>query len=213
MLDLYFSYPIFIRYSYKCFFFIAAFFYLTHIKASENFSCINDSPIEDWSNYAFSVDEAIDFLFYLRSDFETKGYEMPLLSDLCLELKNHFVNENIQNIHDKIEIIYEKILQKEDAFSIAAALNKNPQFEILKVKKSKKKHRLEADFSDEFIFGFIKAIGGALICVIPHPVAWTVGGGLVVNGVSDMVNYAGDDQKNDSIEDKMKNYPTPPSLE
>ena len=48
----------------------------------------------------------------------------------------------------------------------------------------------------------MQAFGGALLCIIPHPVTLSIGAGLVVNEVKEMVDHAGDVPDND-IEHRM----------
>ncbi len=46
--------------------------------------------------------------------------------------------------------------------------------------------------SNGFAKGFCKALGGALLCIIPHPVTWGLGTTLAASGVVDMINHADD---------------------
>jgi hypothetical protein len=46
--------------------------------------------------------------------------------------------------------------------------------------------------SNGFAVGFCKALGGALRCIIPHPVTVGIGVNLAASGVIDMVKHADD---------------------
>ena len=61
--------------------------------------------------------------------------------------------------------------------------------------------------------GFMKTFAGALLCIIPHPLAWGVGGTLISNGIIDMVKHAGDPVEGESAEERIKNLPPPPEKE
>ncbi len=122
-----------------------------------------------------------------------------------------FKNE-IEVDEDDIENIYNEILSREGSItneiSFSHAVKKHSKFKIFEVKK--KKNEKELKISDEFAKGFVKALGGALLCVIPHPITWGIGAGLVVDGIKDMIEHAGDSLSEESTENKLKKI-APPS--
>ena len=101
------------------------------------------------------------------------------------ELKSHI---SIELDEKFIEEFYIAILSKEQSHELIS-LSSMGDVEISLVKS---KQLNEIKLSDDFAKGFCKALGGALLCIIPHPVTWGIGGGLVVSGVNDMLNGVDD---------------------
>lgn len=158
---------------------------------------IDQSWVEEYKNA--SVDEEIEMLFSLKTDWESLGYEMPALSQICLQLKEDLLRSGIVVDEGVVQAVLDRILEKE-----ASRTGDSNSAKHLTPKPRKK----EVEFSDEFAVGFVKALGGALLCIIPHPVTWGIGGALVADGVAQMANHSGD--TSGSIERKINNLPPPP---
>ena len=159
-----------------------------------------------------SIEEVIDFLVSFKASLQAKGYEVPPLTEMCLRLRDGLIDKGIEIDDDTIERIYNEIAKRENILikpsSFYFAINKHSKFKIFQTKKHSKKKGFE--FSDGFAIGFVKSLGGALLCIIPHPITIAIGSGLVLSGVDDMIEHAGESpRKEGSIEDRMKNLPPP----
>jgi len=158
-----------------------------------------------------SIEEIIDFLISFKASLQAKGYQIPPLTEMCLQLRDELIAKGVAINDETIEQIYDEIARRENILimpSSSFAISKNSSYKIIPAKKQNK----GVGFSDGFAKGFMKAFGGALLCIIPHPVSWAIGGTLVATGINEMINHAGDssDGGNDNIEDKIRDLPPPP---
>lgn len=215
MLDLHKYTRLFIRRAYKSIFIIIFSF-------SSYLYGVNLTPAScehEWAARYFnsvdertSIEEMIDFLVSLRIVLQAKGYQMPSLAELCLTMRSYLIEKNIEIDENNIERIYNEILKREDSIvnhsSSFQLANKSSKFKIIKVKRKKKTDN-ELKMSDEFAKGFVKALGGALLCIIPHPVTWGIGAALVADGIKDMLEHVGDAPREELAEGKMRNLPPP----
>ncbi len=165
------------------------------------FPCnLSDSPEYKWvPRYLNSVDEdtttdeVIDFLFSVREMIVNQGYSVPLFSEIfATSLEEIRTRSGIQLDERFIEDFYEEILSKEsdspDLISFSS-FEKKDKAKIFLVKKNKKG---KMKISNGFAKGFCKALGGTLLCIIPHPVTWGLGTTLAASGVMNMINHADD---------------------
>lgn len=158
-----------------------------------------------------SIPEMVDFLVSLRLGLEAKGYSVPSLEELSLKMKYYLIESGIQINEEDFQVIYDEIKSREGFFYqdlIRFSLNDLSNAEIVLIKNKKEKAKLE--MSDEFAIGFVKALGGALLCIIPHPVTWAIGSVLVADGIVDMVAHAEDTSLGKNVEDRLRNLPPPP---
>jgi hypothetical protein len=155
-------------------------------------SCTDETPVE----------EMIETLSDLCNQLRNQGAACPLLSDLVLHFAQYFQNLGMQINQDAIREIYEKALEseKESADTIHPVKHKH------KHKHKHKKRSGEARVSGGFAKGFCKFLGGALCCIIPHPLAWGIGTSLVALGVQDMVKHADDAPEISEIEEKVAEH-------
>jgi len=156
------------------------------------------------------IEEMVDFLVGLKTYLQSLGYEPPSISTLCLKLRDELLQQEL-NIEEAVfDELHRQIALKENAllktnnFSLLSTYISNPK--TMLVKK-------EFEVSGKFAIGFTKALGGALLCIVPHPVAWTVGGGLVTSGIIDMMESAEDNSNNENgnFEDRFRTLLPPPN--
>ncbi len=169
-----------------------------------------------------SVEEVVDFLVSLKSALEAKGYRVPPLTELCLNVREYLLENGVEIEDADIEEIYNEFLKREGRLvkenMFLPALNQSLQHRLVEIKKIKKEKKRESPaplkpreplISDGIKKGFMKTIGGALLCIIPHPVAWGVGGVLMADGVREMIKNVGHQKaSNESIEEKEKTSTT-----
>jgi len=94
-----------------------------------------------------------------------------------------------------IQEIYEEIYKREQSISGTSFNFASIDFSQLdsQLCKHKHKHKERGKNNKEFkmgskgAFGFLKALGGGLICILPFPGAQAVGGALIVDGIKDML--------------------------
>lgn len=167
----------------------------------------------EWVNRYFnslddeaSLGEVVDLMLCLRTSLIDKGHEVPTLAEMCLQLTNQLVEQGVDLDEEFVESIYDEILLREgDEFIFSQTLNHHPQSKIWKIQNKKKK---ELNISGDFAIGFCKALGGSLLCIIPHPATIAIGSGLVLSGVNDMIQSAGDPADNEhGFENQQKNLP------
>ncbi len=141
-----------------------------------------------------SIEEVVDFLFSVRNLLINEGFSVPLFSEIFLssleDLKSH--NIEIQEDSIFIESLYDEIISREQEMNSLISFRSLKDVQKPKIILAKKKKKNDMKISNGFAKGFCKALGGALLCIILHPVSYAVGGGLLVSGISDMVQHADD---------------------
>jgi hypothetical protein len=143
------------------------------------------------------IGELVDFLVTLRESLIHKGYVCPSLLELAIYMQKYLLEQGIEIDEDEMQEIYESINQREQImisndFKLASTTWSRPTFELCK-NKHKHKHRSnngEIKMNSKSTTGFMKCLGGALLCIIPIPAVQTVGVGLIVNGVTDLMDGA-----------------------
>ncbi len=151
----------------------------------------------------FSIEKAVNDLYKTRLFLVEQGYEVPLLSTV---FEKTFEAIELQGIHldkDFVENFYDLILLKEagETRGVSWAIpsvDHSPK--IIEIKRKKKKKELQ--ISDGVAMGFCKALAGGLLCIIPSGITQTIGTGLILSGVNDMVQHAQDPVNNGSVESK-----------
>lgn len=140
---------------------------------------------------SFSLEEAVDDLYKARGLLVDQGYNVPLLSVIFEKTFENIENQGIFLDRDFVEDLYELVLLKESEEIMEASFYSTSQFQpkIIQVKKKKKK---ELQVPDGVAIGFCKALAGGLLCIIPSGITQTLGTGLILSGVNDMIQHAND---------------------
>lgn len=192
--------------AYTCFF-----LNVTQILAFEPESGVGAPHQHEWVERYFnsldetaSIQETVDFLFSLQTSLESMHYFPPSLSELCIKMREYLNVRDVEINETIFEKIYSEISLRESGAIVPA--NNFDTARFILIKKSKEEG---IEVSDGFAIGFMKALGGALLCVIPHPATIAVGGALVADGIKDMVQHAGDASNNISPEDRLRQYRNP----
>jgi hypothetical protein len=114
-----------------------------------------------------------------------KGYVTPALTDLCIQAKNYFHAENIDLDEVLMSKIYTTLAEKEKRI-FPVSLNQDQGYKVWRVKQR------DEEIDGNLAIAFCEFIGGALLCIIPHPAVQAVGVALVsdsavraFNGLSD----------------------------
>jgi hypothetical protein len=141
-----------------------------------------------------SIEEVVDFLFSVRNLLINEGFSVPLFSEIFLSSLEDLKSHNIEIEEDSffIESLYDEIISREQQMNSLISFRSLKDAQKPKIILAKKKKKNDMKISNGFAKGFCKALGGALLCIIPHPVSYAVGGGLLVSGISDMVQHADD---------------------
>jgi len=139
------------------------------------------------------LDEVVDFLFSVRELLVSQGFSIPFFSEIFTKsLEELKIWQKVQIDENFLEDLYEEIISREEGRNSLVSLNLFKNTEKVKIILVKKKKKNDVKISGNFAKGFCKALGGALLCVIPSPVTQGLGIALVASGVSDMVQHADD---------------------
>jgi hypothetical protein len=218
MLDLYESYCFITKRTYQCvftFFILITCVSIYSLEYQDGLESLPTHQEASWvKRYFDSVDEEttvaeiVDFLIGFKSYLQAQGYDVPVLSDFCLEMKTRLIEEGLEIDDDEFSEVYNEVIKRESALitnsSYRFSLGNCSKYNIENVKKKKNK---DLKVSGRFAVGFCKALAGALCCIIPHPVTLAIGSTLVVTGIENMISHAGDDPDPDSdatIEELLK---------
>lgn len=186
--------------TYKFIFFCLVSINACCINCADNLLLPSNSVAHEWvSRYLNSLDEnatieeMVDFLFVLSANLKTKGYDMPSLAELSVNIRNYLQNENIPIDDEDFNLLLNEIKYREQSESCLINLIDSynaSNFCFHKIKKSKSKE--SSKVSSKMTFGIVKCLGGSLLCLIPFPAAQAVGAGLVLNGINDCIDDARD---------------------
>lgn len=142
-----------------------------------------------------SLHEIIMKLVDLKWYLEAKGCEIPDFRAI-LEAVRIYLRERGVEIEDaEFEHLKELFQFYEDPFN--ALCDREPIKEIKH--KKKKHHHKEVRVSSKTAIGFLKFMGGALLCLIPIPIVQGAGASLAVLGVNDMMNAAREESKSEDV--------------
>lgn len=160
----------------------------------------------DSVNEDTSIEEMVDFLVSFKLALQAKGYDLPALSDLCLELRDALIHQGIDIGDEEVERIYEEISKREITYvqpsSYLTIINDELNGKIIEIKKKEKKHK-DVKVSGKVAVGFIKFLAGALCCIVPIPAVQVVGATLAGAGLVDMVDGAKEDADKRENQDPM----------
>lgn len=139
------------------------------------------------------VEEVIDFLISLRESLVSKGYTCPSLAEMCLRMRDYLMEKGIQYNDEEFDELYAEILMRQSQIFVNSqglpiSQNWSPKFKLAKHKDKKDKNTFK--MKSKGVFGFLKCVAGGLICIIPVPVVQAVGGGLILNGINDIIDNA-----------------------
>jgi hypothetical protein len=152
-----------------------------------------------------NLDEVVDNLIWLRQSVLNQGLECPSLKDLCYKLIKYLHGERVNvespQILEFIDHVAIRELELADSYQ-------RPQIDLVKHhKKDKKKHKQEKELKmgSKGVFGFIKALAGGLMCLIPG--VQPIGVGLIIYGLNEIVDDAR--EQGDHIERDQKQREQP----
>ncbi len=140
----------------------------------------------------FSIEKAVNDLYQARLLIEEQGYKTPPLSTIFEKTFENAENQGVLLEREFLEDLYESIILKESSalksssFDFSLFVPKNSRVKI-------EKNRKELQVPDGVAIGFCKALAGGLMCIIPSPgITQTLGTGLIISGIDDMIRHAKD---------------------
>jgi len=129
----------------------------------------------------------------VRESLISKGYSCPLLTEMCLRLRDYLLEKGIEFDDEEIQDLYDEIEKRESLINAASFKfweGNDCQSKIQLVKHKHKDDKKHYKMKSKGIFGFVKCLAGGLICIIPIPAAQAIGAGLVLNGINDIIDDA-----------------------
>lgn len=127
-----------------------------------------------------------------------KGYNAPLLSAILIKTFEDTESQGISLDRNFIEDLYEAILSKENNEIRNASFYSQSQHCPKIIQVERKKNQKGIQVPNGVAIGFCKALAGGLLCIIPSGITQTIGTGLVLSGVNDMIKHANDPVNNGS---------------
>lgn len=133
------------------------------------------------------IDEVIDNLIYMRQSIINQGLDCPTLRELCRRIMEYVYGHRFNVEDSALKEFIERVEMREVELSRAYG---RPQIELVKHKSKHKHHKKDKELKmgSKGVFGFVKVLVGALTCLVPVPGAQTVGLGLIVLGVNEMID-------------------------
>lgn len=140
----------------------------------------------------FSIEAAVEDLYQARELIVKMGYAAPSLSAIFEKTFEDIEGQGISLDRSFLEEFYESVLSKENYETKSASFFSYSQYcpKVVQVKRETDKEEFRVP--DGVAIGFCKALAGGLMCIIPSGVTQTIGTGLVLSGINDMLEHAND---------------------
>ncbi len=135
----------------------------------------------------FSLEGAVEDLYKARGLLVEKGYNVPLLSVIFEKTFEDTESQGISLDRNFVEDLYELVLSKESNEIRNASFSSHSEYRPKIIQVKKKKNKKEVQVPDGVAIGFCKALAGGLLCIIPSGITQTLGTGLILSGVNDMI--------------------------
>jgi hypothetical protein len=156
------------------------------------------------------IGEVIDFLAAIRESWIVRGYECPSLLELAIRLREHLSINGIEFDEKEIPMLYEEIYKREQLITptLFRQAPTNYSKPVVQLCKHKHKHKDKGDkkefkMKSKGVFGFLKALAGGLMCLVPIPAVQLAGGALVADGIKDMIDDARETGDENELQQKM----------
>jgi hypothetical protein len=164
---------------------------------------IDDDPTEVTLAHAFSIKEEQDITEIVRLIIELREY---LVSRGCYfpRLTAFLEHCRLQAYAKGIEIDYEVFDMLWEEFASYEAKEGFPPHQIKHKHHKHHKKEKEVKVSGRMAVGFLKFVGGSLLCLIPVPVIQGAGASLAVIGVNDMLNASRDESNQKEAEERIE---------
>lgn len=148
----------------------------------------------------------VDHLKELKILCETKNLQIPNLTVFLSAIRNKLAEGSLEIDDATFDWLYEEFWAFED-FAYA-------DWDPIRSKRhhNNKKHKSkELRISTKTALGFLKFMGGALMCIIPVPLVQGAGATLAAVGISDMVDGCHGDKSSNTAEEKMRSLQQSPA--
>ena len=147
--------------------------YLIYLIEEENVEGIQNFFSQ--TNYVSKVKHIIEFGEIFRSKLEERFGYKPSWREAYDCYKEHLQNSDLPKRQQKEFLkLFKSIVEfceKSGNHVIAGSFNYRGEVDP------------QIEMSEELTSAYMECLGGALMCVIPSPITYTVGGGMIVDGV------------------------------
>lgn len=139
----------------------------------------------------------VDHLKQLKILCETRNLEFPNLTVFLTSIRESLAQGSLEIDDATFDWLYDEFWAFEDSDGF--------YWDPIKHKHRHKKHKSdEVRVSTKTALGFLKFMGGTLMCIIPFPLVQGAGAALAVVGISDMVDGCKDHKSGSGdAEEKM----------
>lgn len=184
--------------SFLCVFLTAAQPKIPYIHRADN-SISEFMDLKDTMIHETDLMAMIDHLKQLKILCETRNLEFPNLTVFLTAIREHLAQGSLEVDDATFEWLYDEFWAFEDfeGFYWDPIKSKN---------RHKKQKDKEIKISTKTALGFLKFMGGSLMCIIPVPLVQGAGAALAVVGISDMVDGCRCESTNnhEDAEERMK---------
>ena len=132
-----------------------------------------------------NMDDMIDNLIFLRQSMINQGIQCPKVRELCHRIVEYLFSQRIDIESPVLLEFIERVERRER--EVVDAYHR-PQIELIghkKKHKDKQKGEKEIKMNGKTVFGFVSTLAGGFISIIPG--CQTIGGGLIVYGISQIL--------------------------
>lgn len=143
------------------------------------------------------IHEIVRIIVQFRCDLVAQGCAIPPLTHILADVRDYLGSEGLTIDDEVFDRLYTLFAQYENPYGCTGTAR---GFEVNLIKHKphkKKKKEKEIHVSSKTAMGFLKFMGGALLCLVPIPIVQGAGASLAVIGVNDMVNAARDREKSE----------------
>lgn len=132
------------------------------------------------------MDEVIDNLIILRQSMINQGIECPSIRQLSREVIKYLFGQDVDVESDVLAEFIQEVELRE--IQLANAYRR-PQVELVRHHhRHGDKNKKGVKMGSKGIFGFVKVLAGALTTLLPIPGAQTIGLGLIIYGINEVID-------------------------
>jgi hypothetical protein len=132
------------------------------------------------------LDEVIDNLIILRQSMLGQGIDCPSIRELSRDVLKYLFGQNVNVDSDVLREFVEKVEQRE---IYLITTYRRPQIELVRHhRRHEDKNKKGVKMGSKGIFGFVKVLAGALTTLLPIPGAQTIGLGLIIYGINEVID-------------------------
>lgn len=132
------------------------------------------------------MDEVIDNLITLRQSMLGQGIDCPSIRELSRDVIKYLFGQNV-DVNGALFTEFMETVEQREIYLITSY--RRPQIVLVRHHhRHGDKNKKGVKLGSKGIFGFVKVLAGALTTLLPIPGAQTIGLGLIIYGINEVID-------------------------